>query len=188
MGTMAGGATDGFRHILSTARLRLRELGRGDLDDLQAVLGDPVSMRYYPKPFDRDMTAAWIERCLKSYARNGFGLWAVVDKRDDELVGDCGLTWQLVDGVDELEIGYHLRRAYHGQGLATEAAAGCRDYAFDVLGRDRVISWMGPDNTPSRRVAERLGMRFEKATVNRYGKPAVVYAITRAERDAAGGR
>lgn len=165
------------RFILETERLKLRELTRDDLEDLHAVLSDPIAMKYYPRPFTVDMTRDWIDWSLRNYAEHGFGLWAMILKEEDRLVGDCGLTIQLVDGVDEIEIGYHLLRACWGRGLATEAAIGCRDYVFDVLGRNRVISWMGPENVPSRRVAERVGMKLEKQTRNRFGKEAVVYAI-----------
>ncbi len=163
--------------IVETERLELREMNLGDLDDMHAVLSDPVSMRHYPKPFDLKMTGEWIEWCLQNYAEHGFGLWAVIHKQDGRCIGDCGLTFQLVDSVQELEIGYHLLRQYQGQDLATEAACACRDYVFDRLGKTRVISWMPPDHIASRRVAEKAGMQFEKETVNRYGRPAVVYSI-----------
>lgn len=168
--------------ILETERLELRELTEDDLDALQRVLGDAVAMVHYPRAFTLEMTADWIRWSRDNYARHGFGLWAMVEKASGQLIGDCGLTIQLVDGVDEIEIGYHLRRDRWGLGLATEAAKGCRDYVFDVLGRDRVISWMGPANLPSRRVAERVGMKLEKQTRNRFGKDAVVYAMGRADR------
>lgn len=163
--------------IITTERLELREMVPDDLDDLHAVLSDPVSMRHYPKPFDLEMTKAWIEWCLHNYAEHGLGLWAVIHKREGRCIGDCGLTFQLVDGVQELEIGYHILRQYQGLGMATEAACACRDYVFNRLGKTRVISWMPPDHTASRRVAEKVGMRFEKETVNRYGRSAVVYSI-----------
>jgi RimJ/RimL family protein N-acetyltransferase len=164
--------------ILKTKRLRLRELTLDDLDDLHAVLSDPVSMAHYPKPFDRDMTQGWIEWNLRNYRDHGFGLWAAILKEDGLLVGDCGLTVQRVEGVDELEIGYHILRSHQGRGLATEGARAVRDYAFDILDRDRVISWMGPENTPSRRVAEKVGMVLEREAVNNRGKSAVVYSMT----------
>jgi len=172
--------------VLATGRFRLRELTPRDLPALHRVLSDPVAMAHYPRPFDRDMTKGWIEWNLRNYARHGFGLWAMVLVGDGTLVGDCGLTIQRVDGVDELEIGYHVLRSHWNRGLATEGAIACRDHAFDTLKRERVISWMGPENLASRRVAEKVGMRLEKETINRIGKRAVVYAMTRAERDARG--
>ena len=164
--------------ILETARLLLRRLTLADEEALHRVLSDPIAMEHYPKPFDRAMTHQWIERNLRRYRELGFGLWAVIHKRDSVLIGDCGLTMQSVDGMAELEIGYHISRAYWGQGLATEAAIACKEYAFNVLERDRVISWMGPANLASRRVAEKVGMHLEKTSTDRNGNPAVVYSIT----------
>ena len=156
----------------------LREMIPGDLDDLYPILSDPIAMRYYPKPFDRKMTKEWIERNINRYRKYGFGLWAVIHTDDNLLIGDCGLTYQLVAGVDELEIGYHILRSYWKQGLATQCAIACRDYAFDELCRDRVISWMNPENAASRTVAEKIGMRQEKETTDSKGRPAVVYSMT----------
>ena len=165
--------------ILETARLQLRTLKPTDEQALHRILSDPIAMEHYPKPFDRAMTHRWIERNLRRYRELGFGLWAVIHKQDSVMIGDCGLTMQCVDGIAEMEIGYHISRAYWGQGLATEAAIACKQYAFDALQRDRVISWMGPANLASRRVAEKVGMQLEKTSTDRNGNPAVVYAITR---------
>ncbi len=168
--------------VLETSRLRLREMTFDDLEGLHAVLSDPVAMRHYPKPYDRKGVEGWIEWSLGHYAEHGFGLWAVVHKQDARFIGDCGLTIQQVDAVDELEIGYHIMRAYWGRGLATEAARACRDYAFDVLGRERVISWIYSKNLASRRVAEKVGMRLEKESPDRYGRRAAVYSMEPADR------
>ena len=168
--------------ILETERLQLREMTLNDFDDLYAILSDPVAMQHYPTPYDHQGVKGWIEKMLKSYAENGFGLWAVIHKKEARFIGDCGLTNQQVDGIGELEIGYHIARAYWGQGFATEAARACRDYVFDVMKRDRVISWMNPENLASRRVAEKNGMHLEKESIDRYGRPAVVYSMTPADR------
>ena len=168
--------------IIETERLCLRELCLNDLEALHAVLSDPVAMQHYPKPYDREMTKGWIEWNLRNYAQYAFGLWAVVQKKDGLFLGDCGLTIQQVDDKPELEIGYHILRSNWGRGFATESAVACRDYAFDQLGKNRVISWMTPDNLASRRVAEKVGMRLEKETQNRIGTISVVYSMKPADR------
>jgi RimJ/RimL family protein N-acetyltransferase len=96
--------------ILETERLLLREFVPEDVDALAAVLSDPETMRYYPAVLDRAGVVAWIERNRRRYADDGHGLWAMVLKSCGEVIGDCGLTRQRVDGVDEIEIGYHVRR------------------------------------------------------------------------------
>jgi [ribosomal protein S5]-alanine N-acetyltransferase len=103
-----------------------------------------------------------IARAVASYAERGHGLWAMTLKGAEQVIGDCGLIAQEVEGVEETEIGYHIRRDFWGQGLATEAARACRDYGFERLGRSRLISMIRPENFPSRRVAEKNGMRIER--------------------------
>jgi RimJ/RimL family protein N-acetyltransferase len=144
------------------------------VDALSEALCDRENMRYYPHPFAREDVEAWIQKSLRRYAEEGTGLWAMILKADGKLAGDCGLTRQDVDGVIETEVGYLLARRYQGQGLATEAAHACLDYAFSKLGLERVISLIRPENVPSRRVAERNGMSVEKETIF-VGLPHLVY-------------
>jgi len=151
--------------ILETERLTLRELERSDVDDLVRTLCDRENMRFYPKAFARSDVESWIDRCIERYTTHGTALWGMVLKADGRLIGDCGLIVQHVDGMDETEIAYHLERAHQGRGFATEAARACRDYGFNQLGRKRLISLIRPENTPSRRVAERNGLVMEKETI-----------------------
>ncbi len=165
--------------VIETARLLLREFVQGDADALAAVISDPETMRFYPEPRDRAGVESWIERNRQRYRDDGHGLWAMVLKSSGEVVGDCGLTRQTVDGVEEIEIGYHLRRDLWGRGLAPEAAAACRDYGFERLGAERLISLIRPANLPSRRVAEKIGLSLWKEVMWRE-LPHCVYVIRRA--------
>src|SRR5579862_3539445 len=122
--------------ILETARLILREFAPEDAPDLAKTLSDPETMRFYPEPCDQDGVQQWIERNRERYQKDGVGLWAMHLKSTTELIGDCGVILQEVDGERLYEIGYHLRRDCWGQGLATEAAVACRDWAFANLKTD----------------------------------------------------
>jgi RimJ/RimL family protein N-acetyltransferase len=160
--------------VLETPRLLLRHYVPSDVDALSEVLCDRENMRYYPNPFVRADVEAWIEKNLRRYQEHSIGRWALVLKADGNFAGDCGLVHQQVDGVTEVEVGYALARNYRGQGLATEAARACLDYAFSNLGLQRVMSLIRPENLPSRRVAERNGMSVEKETIF-FGMPHLVY-------------
>jgi RimJ/RimL family protein N-acetyltransferase len=158
------------------------------------ILSDPETMRYYPAPYDRDGVEQWIERNRHRYQDDGVGLWAMeltktqvsevpgseVQNELQRMIGDCGIILQQVEGERLYEIGYHLRRDFWGQGLATEAAIACRDWAFAHLKTDRLISLIRPENLPSCRVAERIGMTIWKE-VNWRGLPHCVYSIERAQ-------
>ena len=173
--------------VLQTTRLLLREFTSQDADALALVLSDPETMRYYPTPYDRAGVEQWIERNRQRYQDDGVGLWAMeltktqeseVQNEVQKMIGDCGIILQQVEGERLYEIGYHLRRDFWGQGLATEAAIACRDWAFAHLKTDRLISLIRPENLPSRGVAERTGMTVWKE-VNWRGLPHCVYSIER---------
>jgi len=151
--------------FLETERLILRELTLDDVDSLHEVLGDPWTMRHYHHPFSRQEVVEWIERWMASYRANRFGLWGLVLKETGELVGDTGLTWQEVDGQPLVEVGWHVDKRYQRRGLATEAGRASLEYGFGSLGLDRIISLIRPENEPSSRVAEKLGMRVWKETM-----------------------
>jgi [ribosomal protein S5]-alanine N-acetyltransferase len=162
--------------ILQTPRLILREFTPEDADALTLVLSDPETMRFYPAPYDRAGVEQWIARNRQRYREDGVGLWAMelkpqnsdparTQSKKAELIGDCGIVLQQVERGPLYEIGYHLRRDLWGRGLATEAAIACRDWAFANLQTDRLISLIRPENLPSIRVAERVGMTFWKQII-----------------------
>jgi RimJ/RimL family protein N-acetyltransferase len=164
--------------IPETARLRFREFVPEDADALALILSDAETMRYYPTLFDRAGVEEWIARNRRRYAADGHGLWAMILKSTEEVIGDCGVTMQRVEGVDELEVGYHLRRDCWGCGYATEAARACRDWAFANRDAGYVISLIRPENLPSCRVAERNGMTLWKE-INWRELPHRVYRVER---------
>jgi [ribosomal protein S5]-alanine N-acetyltransferase len=153
------------RVILETDRLQLREFVPDDLDALTKILSDPITMQYYPAPYSRQEVAEWIERNRRRYQKDGHSLWAMILKSSGELIGDCGLPVQSVEGRNEIEIGYHVRRDLWKQDFATEAARACRDYGFAQLKAQRLISLIRPENIPSRRVAEKNGMTIWKKII-----------------------
>ena len=118
------------RMVLETKRLLLREMDPDDLQALFRVLGDPETMRHYPTAFDGQHVRDWIERNMNRYRKDGFGLWAVCLKETGEMIGDCGLTLQNINGEMLPEIGYHIRRDCQRKGYAREAAKAVRDWAF----------------------------------------------------------
>jgi len=177
------------RVVLETERLLLREMAPDDLGELSEILGDSETMRFYPHPFNRDEAAGWIEWCRRSYRDHGYGLWALILKDTGEFVGDCGLTLQDVDGEKLVEVGYHVKKIHWRKGLATEAALACRDYAFAVVGVDRLIALVRVENAPSAGVARKLGMTVWKPTT-RAGVRHLVFSVTRSmgNRDSAPSR
>jgi [ribosomal protein S5]-alanine N-acetyltransferase len=150
---------------LETERLRLRPLVPGDAEALHRIQSDPKHMRFYPHPYSREETDDWIVRTQARYERDGFGLLAVDDRSTGEFLGNVGPVVQEVDGVEEIELGWSITPARSRQGIATEAATVCRDWVFDVVGADLVISLIRPENEPSAGVARNVGMTVWKQTI-----------------------
>ena len=149
--------------VLETARLTLRHLAPGDLDDLASIQADPEVMRFFPTgPRSRDLTERDIDRCIATQSAHGFSLWATIDRTEGRLIGRCGLLPQSLGGTEEVEIAYLIARSHWGLGLATEAAQAIRDYGMTQLGRTRLVSIIDRDNLASRRVAEKTGLRPER--------------------------
>ena len=146
--------------MLETGRLLLREMNPDDFEALFRVLGDPETMRHYPYTYDGQHVKDWIERNMNRYQNDGFGLWAVCLKDTGEMIGDCGLTLQRINGEMLPEIGFHIRRDCQRKGYAKEAARAVRDWAFRNTDYPALYSYYKYTNEPSFRTAESIGMRF----------------------------
>ncbi|MGN0352488.1 MAG: GNAT family N-acetyltransferase, partial [Roseburia sp.] len=154
--------------ILETQRLYLREITQNDYEALSKILRDEKAMYAYNGAFNEEETQGWLDKQIARYKEYGFGLWAVILKETDEMIGQCGLTMQPWNGEEVLEIGYLFQRAYWHQGYATEAAKACKEYAFTVLNADEVCSIIRDTNTASKNVALRNGMRVKDSSVKHY--------------------
>ena len=166
---------------LRTQRLVLRDFRIEDMDDLLHVFGDAEVMRFGDGMQSPEWVAGWLSACVESYRRRGFGPYAVVRRGQEELIGYCGLfPFPDVNGKEEIEIGYRLRRSAWGQGYAAEAALAVRDYALGVLRIPRLIAIIDPENAASIRVAKKIGMQYEApVTFEGYTHPDHIYAVTK---------
>ncbi len=167
--------------ILETNRLILRELTYNDFSSLYAVLADSDIMVHYPYTFDENRVRRWIAKNIERYNADGFGLWAVMLRENGEMIGDCGITMQNIDGQLLPEIGYHVRKDQQKKGYATEAAAECIRYGFEELNFDRLYSYMKYTNEASARVAVKNGMRFIKEYPDAENTFTRVYCISSEE-------
>lgn len=162
--------------VIETARLRLRLFRPDDLDDLAAMLRDPLVVRYVGdgKTADREVAHKALTSVIDHWRRHGFGRWAVEDKETHQFLGYGGLRSLL--GMPEVV--YHFATAYWGKGYATELAHACLRYGFEEHQFERIVAIAKPANAASIHVLEKLGMQYEMHT-SYYEIDVVQYALDR---------
>jgi [ribosomal protein S5]-alanine N-acetyltransferase len=169
---------------LETPRLLLRPMVASDAAELLHIFQDPLVMAAFNSPlFTRKEMERWVGRNIEHQDKNGYGLYSVILKESGLLIGDCGLEQMEIGGEVAAELGYDFRSDHWNRGFATEAARAVRDHAFGALGLPRLVSLIRVGNEPSRRVAEKVGMRLA-AEITRYGTPYWEYALDHTEYQA----
>lgn len=150
--------------ILETPRLILRHQVLEDLDDLWALYCNPNIIRFIPDaPRSREEAKEELEWHMHGHPKNpDLGLWATIHKETGKFIGRCGLLPWTIDGQDEFEVAYTIAETHQGQGLGTEAAQAILNYGFEKLNLTRLICLIDSENIASQKVAERIGMKFEK--------------------------
>ena len=166
---------------IETERLILREMTMDDYENLYAVLGDSDIMQHYPYTFDENRVRGWISKNVERYTIFGFGLWAVTIKETGEMIGDCGLTMQMIEDTIKPEIGYHIRKDQQRKGYASEAARAVRDWTFKNTPFNIIYSYMKYTNVGSYSTAMANGMSQVDEFEDEVNTITKVYAITREE-------
>lgn len=160
---------------IETPRLLLRQFTPDDLDDLYRLYSNPDLIRFSGSARTKKETQTALSAIIKHY-EHGFGMWAVIHKADDKLIGRCGLCF--LDNTLEVELGYLLDKFYWCRGLATEASHASLKYGFELVKLEKIVAIARPENIASRRVMAKVGMQYEK-DVCFYNLNAVYYAISR---------
>ena len=167
--------------ILTSARLRYEPFADEHFEGLAAMNADPEVMRYISgRPETADETHAAIARVRTRWEQWGYGWWTLLDAATGEVVGAACIQHLGKDPANPHEIGWRLRRASWGQGLATEAARTLAAHAFDVLDAPLLCAVCHPDNAASQRVMDKLGMRYTGMEAWD-GDRVAVHALTRTE-------
>ena len=164
---------------LETDRLILRKLVPEDFEALARIFEKPRVMKYLGpegSPLSREETEAFLHSIDRHWKRHGFGRWIVVDRATAAVIGCAGL--RSYEGTAELV--YLIDEPYWDKGLATEIARACLEYGFIRRGFEKIIAFARPANTASRKVMEKIGMRFVLETTV-FGVFVVQYEISREE-------
>ncbi len=157
-----------YEDNLESVRLRTRFLNESDFVPWADFFKDEEAIALFPAGFlvpGANHAKNWVERQLQRYKDNRYGMQALIDKTTGELVGQCGLLKQEVDGIKETEVGYHVIKKYWGKGYAPEAARLFINYAFRQRQAKSIISIIARNNQNSIRVAEKNGLYLDKSTI-----------------------
>ena len=146
---------------LTSERLVLRPFRESDLDEYADIVGDPEVMHWVSHGKPKSRVEAWLDMAFKlgHWKLRGSGQWAIERRDDQALLGRSG--FYEAEGWPGFELTWLLGRPFWGHGYATESACAARDFAFDRLGRDRLISLIDKGNQRSARVALRVGEAYE---------------------------
>lgn len=163
---------------IETCRLQLRHFKPDDADELYRIYSEPELFKYMSneKPLLWEQTQKVIDLFTENWRQHQFGVWAVVHKKHQKLIGHCG--FKFLENTQEVQIGYLLLKPYWGRGLATEAASAAMMYGFEVANLRKIVAIAKPENLASRRVMEKLGMTYEKDAYH-YNNHVVYYSLLR---------
>ncbi len=157
--------------ILETERLILRQFTLDDAAFILELLNTPTWLRFIG---DRgvhsieDAENYLRNGSLKSYAENGFGFYAVVEKESEKAIGMCGLIKR--DTLPDIDIGFAFLPNLISKGFGYEIASATLDYAFNVLKIKRIVAIVNPENEKSIGLIKKIGMQFEEMT--KFGEEA----------------
>lgn len=165
---------------LRTARLLLRPPVDADLEPFALMCADPEVMRHIAlgRPLDRASAELGFATVQERWRRDGIGLFTVEELQTGDYAGFVGTAPVPAHSVEggATELGWRLRRAAWGRGLATEGARAVGAHAAAALELDRLVALIRPANARSRRVAEKLGFAQEREGRGPRGETVVVYA------------
>ncbi len=157
--------------VIETGRLILREPRMADFEAHAAFLTSGRA-QFVGGPLDRAQAWRGFSSGIGHWILLGFGMWTIEEKATRQPAGRVGILNP--EGWPEPELGWHVYDGFEGRGIAHEAALAARRAAGTYFGIFAPISCIVPENTRSRRLAERLG-----ATVERegevLGQPCLVY-------------
>ena len=149
--------------VLETDRLALRHLSVEDADFILELVNEPSFLHFIGDRGVRtveDARGYILNGPVDSYGRHGFGLYLTALKEDDVPIGICGLIKR--ESLADVDIGFAFSPRYWGKGYAVEAAAAVMAHGRSALGLDRIVAITTPDNYGSKKVLEKIGLRFER--------------------------
>ena len=166
-----------MKPIFSTTRFNLREKQISDAHDMYLLNAHPEVIRFTGDVAFQDVQEAkeFIEN-YDHFRKHGFGRWVIEDKNNKEYLGWCGLK-KHQDGM--VDLGYRIKKDHWGKGIASECAAACLEYGFQILEMKEIVGRSVRANLASIRILEKIGMQYWKNDICDGLPDAVWYRIDR---------
>lgn len=149
--------------VFETQRLSLQEVERTDASFIFELLNTPTWIKNIGTRGIKTLEDAenYIEKAfVKSYQENGLGLYKMVLKKTGESIGICGLVNRPT--LPHVDIGFAILPAFERQGYTYEAAQATMEFAKSTLGLTTLLGITTEENTASRRLLEKIGLRYVK--------------------------
>lgn len=163
--------------VLETDRLHLRKIQVDDYKAICEILQDIEVMYAWEHAFSDQEVSEWIDENIMRYNRDGYSYWAVIEKDTNQLIGVTGLISEQADNEKYVGVGYIYNKSYWNKGYALEGVLACVKYAFEALQLNEVTAQIRPENSSSRKVAEKLGMIVKKEFVRNYKGKEMIHLL-----------
>jgi len=164
---------------IRTLRLIGAPAGPGDFAEIRRLHGDSRVMATLSadgKIFSEEQSRAFLERAAEHWKSHGFGLWTLRERATDDFAGYGGIRHTVVEGSDQVELGYAIRFDHWGKGFATEISMAALKLGFDQHHLDRIVAFTLPHNKASRGVMENCGFAYQRDIMHA-GLPHVLYML-----------
>ncbi|MGM7682552.1 GNAT family N-acetyltransferase [Cytobacillus sp. Hm23] len=147
---------------IETTRLYLRRITHNDIESLYKIVKQNEVGMWLARGegMSREETENYVENIVSHWNLYGFGVWAVIHKETDKLIGHCGLRY--IDDTEDVEILYLINQQYWGNGYATEAANAAIGFAFKCLRIEKLFARVRTRNERSMKVLGKIGFTFLK--------------------------
>lgn len=152
--------------MLQTDRTTLRPCILADTTLLAPILGDSVTMSFWPQPLDGAAVESWVQRSVAAHAEHGLGRWLISERATGVIIGDCGILPGTLDGEPVWDLGYIIHHPFWRRGYAAECALAYLNYARSLNVIDRIVANMPDEHIASWRTAEALGFRYVRSFAN----------------------
>ncbi len=165
--------------VLETERLIISHLTEEDAAFFNRLLNSPSWIKYIGDrkvQTDEDAAKYIREKIMPSYDLNGFGFYKV-SLKDSTPIGICGLVKR--DTLEDVDIGFAFLPEFEGKGYGYESAAEVLKFATNMLGLKRIVAITLEENTGSRKLLEKLGLRYERM-IDQQGEELMLMAMENA--------